>query len=99
MSNRYFGGNLTNYGEAPTTVEYLVVAGGGGGGNTHGGGGGAGGLLTAANFAVAGGSALPCCTTHRADNRSTKTAFSCSSVVSAVQASFSQRSLTVLAAR
>ena len=29
MSNRYFGGNLTNYGEAPTTVEYLCVAGGG----------------------------------------------------------------------
>ena len=40
MSNRYFGGNLTNYGEAPTTVEYLVVAGGASGG--RGGGGGAG---------------------------------------------------------
>ena len=43
MSNRYFGGNLTNYGEAPSTVEYLVVAGGGAGGGTAGGGGGAGG--------------------------------------------------------
>ena len=49
MSNRYFGGNLTNYGEAPTTVEYLVVAGGGGGGRraaTRGGGAGVAGAKT-----------------------------------------------------
>ena len=46
MSNRYFGGNLTNYGEAPTTVEYLVVAGGGSSSGNYG-GGGAGGVLTA----------------------------------------------------
>jgi hypothetical protein len=57
MSNRYFGGNLTNYGEAPTTVEYLVVAGGGGGGSRFGGGGGGGGVINCANIAVAVGSA------------------------------------------
>ena len=38
--------DVTQLGDTPATVEYLVVAGGGGGGGQHGGGGGAGGLRT-----------------------------------------------------
>jgi hypothetical protein len=63
MSNRYFGGNLTNYGEAPTTVEYLVVAGGAGGQAAvgpyyPGTGAGAGGLLQGVNYPVVLGTAI-----------------------------------------
>ena len=44
---------VASLGEAPTSVEYVVVGGGGGGGNGGGGGGGAGGYRTDSSFSVA----------------------------------------------